>query len=74
MPYLLIFWNKTVGSLSSVKHETELHIEAITVNLTGAYLKSCLECVHAVMDGEADGKPNVTLAATLAYFYIEDSI
>ncbi|KAG0271184.1 Exportin 7, partial [Linnemannia exigua] len=54
VPYLLTFWSKTVGSLSSVKHETELHIEAITVNLTAAYLKSCLECVHAVMDGEAD--------------------
>ncbi|KAG0306797.1 Exportin 7 [Linnemannia gamsii] len=54
VPYLLTFWNKTVGSLSSVTHEIELHIEAITVNLTVAYLKSCLECVHAVMDGEAD--------------------
>ncbi|KAF9129906.1 Exportin 7 [Mortierella sp. GBA39] len=54
VPYLLTFWNKTVGSLSSVKHETELQIEAITVNLAGAYLKSCLECVHAVMDGDAD--------------------
>lgn len=40
----------------------ELHIEAITVNLTRAYLKSCLESVHAVMDGEADGKSSVTLA------------
>ncbi|KAF8927100.1 Exportin 7 [Dissophora ornata] len=52
--YLLTFWSKTVSSLSSVKQDTELLIEAITVNLSRSYLKSCLDCVHAVMDGEAD--------------------
>ncbi|KAF9095535.1 hypothetical protein BGX23_000390 [Mortierella sp. AD031] len=61
---------KTVGSLSSVKQETELHIEAITVNLTRAYLKSCLECVHAVMDGEADDplESEETLLVSLEMF------
>ncbi|KAG0358839.1 Exportin 7 [Gamsiella multidivaricata] len=54
VPYLLTFWNKTVGSLSSVKQETELFIEDIAVNLSRAYVKSRLDCVHAVMDGEAD--------------------
>ncbi|KAF9133775.1 Exportin 7 [Mortierella sp. 14UC] len=71
VPYLLTFWNKTVGSLSSVKHETELHIEAITVNLTGAYLKSCLECVNAVMDGEADGRLLVNEFKSLSLKYRE---
>jgi exportin-7 len=35
--------------------ETEHLIEAITVNLTREYLKSLLEGVRAVMDGEVDG-------------------
>ncbi|KAF9101706.1 Exportin 7 [Mortierella sp. AM989] len=52
--YLLTFWNKTVSSLSSAKQETEHFIESITVNLSRAYLNSRLDCVHAVMDGEAD--------------------
>ncbi|KAI1321611.1 Exportin 7 [Mortierella claussenii] len=52
--YLLIFWNKTVSSLSSAKQSAEQVIEKITVNLTHAYLKSRLDCVQAVMDGEAD--------------------
>ncbi|KAF9437683.1 Exportin 7 [Entomortierella beljakovae] len=52
--YLLTFWNKTVSSLSSATQVTERFIESITTNLTEAYLASRLDCVHAVMDGEAD--------------------
>ncbi|GJJ68840.1 exportin-7 [Entomortierella parvispora] len=52
--YLLMFWNKTVSSLMSAKQETEMFIGALTVDLTRAYLKSRLDCVHAVMDGEVD--------------------
>ncbi|KAF9910472.1 Exportin 7 [Lobosporangium transversale] len=44
----------SVSGLSSAKQETERLIERITVKLTRAFLKSCLECVYAVMDGEAD--------------------
>ncbi|KAG0262072.1 hypothetical protein BG011_000347 [Mortierella polycephala] len=52
--YLLTFWNKTVSSLSNAQQDTELLIESITVNLTRAYLKTRLECVHAALDGEVD--------------------
>ncbi|KAF9360676.1 Exportin 7 [Mortierella sp. AD094] len=45
---------KTVSSLSSAKQDTEHFIESTTVNLSRAYLNSRLDCVHAVMDGEAD--------------------
>ncbi|KAG0329913.1 hypothetical protein BGZ99_010024 [Dissophora globulifera] len=45
---------KAVTSLTSAKQETELLIEAITVSLSRAYVKSRLDCVHAVIDGEAD--------------------
>ncbi|KAI8357069.1 armadillo-type protein [Mortierella sp. GBAus27b] len=54
VPYLLTFWNKTISSLINVKQETEHLIEAMTVNLTREYLKSLLEGVRAVMDGEVD--------------------
>ncbi|KAF9583300.1 Ran-binding protein 17 [Lunasporangiospora selenospora] len=54
LPYLLTFWNKMVSSLSSVNQSTEQFVEAITVNITAAYLQSRLECVHAVIDGEVD--------------------
>jgi len=40
----------------SAKQETEMFIGALTVDLTRAYLKSRLDCVHAVMDGEVDGE------------------
>ncbi|KAF9199304.1 Exportin 7 [Haplosporangium sp. Z 27] len=52
--YLLTFWNKTVSSLSSAKQDVEQLIESITVKISQAYLNSRLDCVHAVMDGEAD--------------------
>jgi hypothetical protein len=39
----------------SAKQETELYISALTVDLTQAYLKSRMDCVHAVLDGEVDG-------------------
>ncbi|KAF9361320.1 hypothetical protein BGX34_007211 [Mortierella sp. NVP85] len=45
---------KTVSSLITVVQDTELFIEAITVNLTREYLKSVLDGVRAVMDGETD--------------------
>ncbi|KAF9967387.1 Exportin 7 [Mortierella alpina] len=70
IPYLLTFWNKAVSSLSSAPQETELLIEAITVSLTKAYLKSRLECVHAVQDGEVDDplEPEETLMVSLEAF------
>jgi len=37
-----------------VVQDTELFIEAITVNLSREYLKSVLDGVRTVMDGEAD--------------------
>ncbi len=56
-----------MSSLSSAPQETELLIEAITVNLTKAYVKSRLECVHAVMDGEVDGKNLLPLCSSAIY-------
>ncbi|KAG0210337.1 Exportin 7 [Mortierella sp. GBA30] len=45
---------KAVSSLSSATQDMELQIEALTASLTKAYLKSRMECVPAVMDGEVD--------------------
>ncbi|KAF9986694.1 hypothetical protein BGZ65_006579, partial [Modicella reniformis] len=70
VPYLLTFWNKTLSSLNTVKQETEFFIEAITVNLSREYLKTCLEGVRAVMDGEADDplESEETLCLSLEMF------
>ncbi|KAF9387356.1 Exportin 7 [Podila verticillata] len=54
VPYLLTFWSKMVSSISSAKQGTVEYIHNITVDLARTYMKSRLECVQAVMDGDVD--------------------
>lgn len=45
-----------VSSISSAKQGTVEYIHNITVDLSRTYVKSRLECVQAVMDGDVDGE------------------
>jgi len=49
-----------VSSVSAAKPATQEHIQAITVSLARAYLKSRLECAQSVMDGEVDGNDHLS--------------
>ncbi|KAG0227723.1 Exportin 7 [Actinomortierella wolfii] len=57
IPYLLALWGKIVPSLGSSNKPLTEYIQDVTVQLSRAYLKSRLECVIALVEGEVDDDP-----------------
>ncbi|KAF9970123.1 Exportin 7 [Actinomortierella ambigua] len=57
IPYLLVLWGKIVPSLGSANKPLTEYIQDVTVQLSRAYLKSRLECVVALVEGEVDDDP-----------------